>query len=346
MGWWSRRSRRGTSGTPPVLATLTSHPQEVALGVHACTHEVESQGRSRPCWSFFTRGLLHYGQAELVLAYVPSGSERLEDVSPHILRFLEIMRELASKGQTVGIGASTSFRSPTAVLGATGVLYLPLPPEGPAELPDPYLCAVPLFGPEADAVVRLGHPRIAGRIGLHFRTFPCAWWWPAGRGVVAAFPGDEASILWQTPHGSLRGLYARVDGGPRHEDRRRLLLRVDRPGRETLRTVLARATDRVVGFLVPGLDPDADSLMVWIPGDPVPTAIARGAFPGLRTGLCFVGLGFPADRDEWAQIEDGAVALLTAPSWSRLRHAVEQGEPTELPMSDGRTLAFECIPEP
>jgi hypothetical protein len=113
--------------------------------------------------------------------------------------------------------------------------------------------------------------------------------------------------------------------------------------RDDLSALLAAAPAEGSFAFVPGIDPHADSLLTWVPGQRTRGAIAPEGSGGQRMGLCFVLVSIPAPRDEWHEMEDGAAVLLTQGSWERFRRALEDGASIDLPMDVGASLSFAWI---
>ena len=339
MAWWKRALGGGGEGRSPGSPQEAARPEYSDGDVHTYVHQFPTSRGHLHCWTFLSRGLRAYGQLEVTCTVAHVSGDHLQGAADPVRHFFSDLRSLAQQGRTIDPGTCTSF-GVGRLLGAKGVAFVEAGELDGIEIGEPHLTAIPLFESEVEAYLGFGPPRVLARLGKHFRHFPFPPWWVPGREVVAALPGDEQSLLGRVPRLRTRYLCARIDGGPQAQLRRNLVFREHPEERASLVASLARLPEATTFALIPRIDPEADSMFVWVPGQADRCAIAPEGSQGQRTGLCGVLVAFPAKEDNWVEHEDGAALWLTNETWSRLRDAIRDGAELELPMMGGKRLTL------
>ncbi|MDY6995830.1 MAG: DUF3480 domain-containing protein [Actinomycetota bacterium] len=293
---------------------------ELVPGVvaHAHPHQLLSIGE---CTSYVTEGMRSYGQAELVMT-VPAGLDPLG--------FLQAIANFAQQRRFVDEGGFTPV-GPPGLFGREqirGVTYQRAWPMEGVPLPEGALAAIPLVGHEMDTAQRFGSLRVLARLGSAFRFFPTAVWCDVERDV--AFGPETQTVL---EHTALAISTARV--AARGDT---LTLSIPRSAQAMFAANLPPAEMPLA--LATLLAPDADSCLVWTPGQQAPSAISLPDTAGACVSGCFMLFVPQQPEDECNMIEDGYSCKLTDDSWQRIRQAFSMGVPFTMPCG-ARTFQLE-----
>ncbi len=283
------------------------------LGPNIVAHAYEHQLGAIACTSYVTHGLRAFGQRELVMTMTRG--------APEPLGLLRAIAGFAQQGRLVDEGGFTEV-GPTGLFGRPqlrGVTYQHARPMDGVPLPDGTLAMIVLVGHEMETAKTYGALRVLARLGRAHTFFPTAMWCEPDR--PPAFPPESATILAGVAHGSVAGMAVVLEG-------ERVVIRVPRAACGTFAT-LPPPEHALAIFTT--LAPDADSCLVWSPGQTEAAGIAEPGATGARTSGCFVLFVPQQDADAANVFEDGVVCMLTDASWARVRHALATGAPLALP---------------
>lgn len=306
------------------------------------THDLPRPDDPLPCTTFVSERLIALGQKEML--FTLSRGATADEADPQefaddVVRFLRRAHYLASEGRRVDVGDISEFGLTGGPDRVRGVCYLTPEWMTGVAVPLSALALIPLVGDEVDAVKVFGFTRVMARLGAHYRYFPCPPWWERNRPVIAVHEEDVDSVLGKCRRWSFAGVCARLQG-------RCVVLRVPAGSRDALARTLAEAQPDAVPALTLELDPEADGLLVWTPGQPQRSATTPPGSRAERLSLCFLAFAPGQAQDYVSMREDGAVAVLTSTSWTRLLAAVSNAEPVTIdPTADGYALTIEPIPD-
>jgi hypothetical protein len=281
-----------------------------------------------------SEGLREHGQREIVFSLVRPPGTGVEDAAREPLQLLAAIARLAREGRLVDEGGCTEV-GPAGLFGhpaLRGVVYQAARPLDGVDVPGGALAAVALVAPEMDTARRFGALRVLARLGRAHRFFPTAVWCDPGR--APAMAAEAGSVLERVASAQVPGVSVVTS-----EDR--VTLRVARSAQETLARGLATLPAEVPLALLTSLDPDADGCLVWSPGQNAPEAISAPGGRGARLSGCFALFASQQAADAVNPFEDGFAILLTAASWARVRQALAQGRPLEIPGS--RSFGVEWV---
>ena len=327
MSWLDRLFGKKTAPVEPWSFPYRIDGLADSLALTVYEHEIASPGRSIPCWTFVSDGLLGHGQKELVLTAARTRGEHPEGFARDVAGFVTAVHRMAGQGQLVDVGDLTLFGG-LGPGGAQGVAYIrPQALEG-VETPLSALAVIPLMGAEAQLARDFGLTRVMARLAEHYRFYPCPVWWERGRSAIAAVLGDDTSLLAQMVRVHVRGVSARMEGS-------NVRLSVHPAARELLQRTLAEAPRDMAFALLIGPDDEADGMFVWWPGaDQLAAATPEGS-RGERLSLAFVGFAVGVNEIGGRVTEDGAALMFTAQAWQALGAALAAGEPLTLPPTVG-----------
>ena len=284
---------------------------ELAAGVvvHAYPHALGDVA----CTSYVTTGLRAFGQRELVMTMTRGG--------PEPVPLLRAIAGFAEQGTLVDDGGRTEV-GPNGLFGRPelrGVVYQHAWPMDGVPVPPDALAMIMLVGHEMQTATDYGALRVLARLGRAHRFFPTAVWCDVTRGPL--FPPESGTVLENVARGSVNGLAVVVEGDD-------IVLRAPR---SALTTFANLPPPDLALALLTTIAPDADSCLVWTPGQRAPEAIAFPGSTGRRTSGCFVAFVPQQDADAANVFEDGVVCMLTDASWARVRQALATGTPLTIP---------------
>jgi hypothetical protein len=276
------------------------------------------------CWLYSTDGFRTLGRAEMVLSVLRRPGEDVSSLPEDpIALFARIFRQAAL---SVFEGGQTTVDAET-FLGRTdirAVIYTRLDPLRSSLLQPSALLVVPLTGNELEAAQRFGTLRVLGLLGAHHRLFPWPGFFDRDRPDLASPRGEGDTLLSQARVVQIRGVRVAAElpaSASPHIGDGTLLVSLPAASRKALEAALA---DKGVVALAAELDPEADALAVYRPGQNAPFALRAGEAPVSRMAGSFVAfLSGPQDRAKL--IEDGFVVELTKASRRELDLALREG---------------------
>jgi hypothetical protein len=316
---------------PEVTLDPGAFPAEVelvpaALWAQVHLHRIETQSGPLFCWSYVTKGLTAFGQAEIVLtvAIVPGAHPGCFPTDP--LRFAVTLHDLAAQGRTVEVGGLTELGG-AGFMGRNGIVYARAQPMEGVPLPAGALAMIPITAEELAVLKVGGHTRVLSALGKAYRHYPFPPWLDRRRGSVIGPQRTTGTILEQVPHLPVPGS-ARMESG-------NVLLRLRPAATPLLARTLAGLPPNAGFALTLEVDPAADGCLTWEAGQTAPAAITPPGSRGERLSGCFVLL-VPEQPADGAQLhEDGFGVFLTNASAAALRRALSAGAPLALPARGG-----------
>ncbi len=287
-----------------------------------------------PCFSYVTRGLTAFGQAELVFTLRRALQNHLEGAPQEPLDLLRTIAGLAQQGRLVSEGGITEV-GPRGLFGRPqlrGLVYQRAWPMDGVELPEGCLAAICIVGHEMDTVKHFGSLRVLARLGAANRFFPTTPWCDPDRAPLMA--PEQNSILDGVRSGQFSGVSVVMES-------ERVAMRLPR----TKQLPELPPPEVPLAFLTT-LDARADACLVWSPGQQAHEAISPQGSLGARVSGCFVMFVPQQERDYVNVFEDGFVSLLTDRSWAQIRHALATRAPVSIPDMGGKRLAIEWFGPP
>jgi hypothetical protein len=323
MSWWKR------SPKPQPESAETSYPQRIPLvpeelDVYIHRHELPVQSERLPCWTYVTEGLSGAGQAEISMTVLRAGGE---EPPRDPLRFFESVHALARQGKIVQAGHVSRFAGDEGPFGRQ-IAYIRQLPLAGIELPVGALMAISVTAEELEAVLAFGILRVMARLGRQATYYPCPPWIDRARTGLSFARTASETLLSRVPRLFCPGMRVMQIG-------KRLNLRLSPAVRPFLTTHLASlAEDAPIAFLA-DLDPAADGLFVWQPGQSTAEAIAPAGSRGERVCCCFIVFAPIEGGGGGGTREDGATCLVTVEEWRALRRVLCEGGTTDVHVADG-----------
>lgn len=304
---WARRLARD-----PAALSVTEELVPGKLQAAVFSHTLPVGPDRLPCLTYISHGLAAHGQKELVLtALRPEGTP-----APRApLELFRLVLPLAEQGRAVDAGGFTQFQ-PGQFMGFTGLTYVDARATDAFAVPSAALAAVALHATELEVAKSHGGLRMAARLGLQARVFPCPLWLDRARPALPVDALLRESVLGGLPRARISGATASLEDG-------RVVLRVLRGAAGLLRQMLEQTPEATVALLL-GCDPRADGCFVWEPGSE-PRAITPPGSAGKRLAGCFLAVGGNPDGDAVSVYEDGFAAALGERQLGALKAAAADG---------------------
>jgi hypothetical protein len=231
------------------------------------------------------------------------------------------------------------------------------------DLPAAALAVILLTEEESQAIQRVGSYRVLTLLGQAYRYYPCPPWAERQRpGVITyrdaqesiltkitCLPGAAATVRWQIdraanpyvrlPSGDLLSESGKVQGEG-------LTLRIEAGSLDYVREALRRLPAGAPFAVLTRPDPRADARLVWKPGqDRMEAIIPPGSSATCYTGG-FIAFLSSAELAGGGQVfEDGFVQYLNEAAGTRVREALQRGQPFAAPAAGaGLSFSLEWIP--
>jgi hypothetical protein len=343
-GAWGRASRRAgafrigvvllllssssIAGAAPVTMIAEEPVVPGGVVVRIYGHAIETQRGPLDAWTFVSDGLRTFGQKELVFTVKRAPGEKDGDYPRDLLAFYRTVDALARRGRVVDVGGESRTR-PTSrgFLGRPEfhcILYTPYQPLDGIPIAGPSITALIVTCNEADAT-QFGLTRVMARLGAAERFYPTTPWADRERPELIGPDEDAGSVLAKMP----LARFARA--GVRRERSGKVVLTLGTAYAEVMRRFFGRMTERSAFALLVTVDPSADACLVWSPGQKEAIAISPPGSTGSRVAANFVAFAPGVDRDQVTVLEDGIAVASTAPTWNKLKSALESGTALSLP---------------
>lgn len=297
---------------------------ELAKGyrVSIFSHDVASQFGPIACYSYLTDGLLRSGQREMILTV----SHDPEEVDPPTLplQFFATINELAKEGRVVDVGDYSDFGRVGVMGNFKGVLYEQS--EAFASVPSSRdaLAVILATEDELEVAKRCGISRILVRLGDAYRYFPFPPWSDRIRNSVVSQDFWRQSILGKNlPRLHGQGTTVRREG-------ERVIMRSTPRVALSADEMLSKLPPNTPIGLLANLDPEADGMLVWHPGQREPAAIVPPGSKGERLGGCFIIIVGEYWTNESELFEDGFTMKLTNTSFAEVIEAIRFGRPASI----------------
>ncbi|APR82809.1 Hypothetical protein A7982_08158 [Minicystis rosea] len=295
-----------------------------------------------PCWTYMSEGLVAEGQHEIAFSVKREPGEA-EDAYPRtLLELYATIHGFAQQKQIVHEGGMTRInRSRPGMLrdDLHGILYTPPQLLDGVKATGPFLTGIFVTGPEQDAIDRFGHARFMALLGKRYRFYPTTPWLDRKRPELTRPEKMASSVLAKAGRMQVGHAYVRREttsgGGAK------VVFTLQRKAGQRLTEAFGELGAAQIGMaLYVDVDPEADALLLWEPGQMEAAGIAKPGATGARLAGGFLLLATGTEEDGAKPIEDGFGLLLTERTWAAVRAAIAEGRPIQVPPT-GSMLPFE-----
>lgn len=305
-------------------------PGHLSVTVHS--HDVSARDGLVSCWSFVSEGFAPLGHPELVFTVrralhdardaVPTEAIKLFTAVWHRVHSLE--GAVLQSGDVLAIQPGT-FLGRDDVRGIGVIDAIPL---DDLPLDSRHKTLIALVGEELEVARDFGLSRIIARLGQDEGMFPSAPWFDRARKSVARNDRSDRTIL-----GRCMRVTARAGSATVEQDR--IVFELPTSAAVALREPIGALPDDTALVVIVPIDPRADGLLVWRPGDREVTAIGPANSIGAKVSGNFIALVPNQPQDGSNPLEDGFAVRMTSESWARVRRAIASAEAIDLPATDG-----------
>jgi hypothetical protein len=297
---------------------------ELAKGyrVSIFSHDIASQFGPIACYSYLTDGLLASGQREMILTVSHDPAEVDPPTLP--LQFFANINQLAMEGRLVDVGGYSEFGRVGFMGNFRGVLYEQSQAFADVPSSQDALAVILATEDELEVAKRCGSSRILVRLGDAYRYFPFPPWSDRTRSSVVTQDFWRQSILGKN--------LPRLGGGGttvRREGERVIMRSTPRVALTADQMLSNLPRNTPIGVLA-RLDPEADGMLVWQPGQRAPAAIVPNGSKGERLGGCFIIIVGESPTNESERFEDGFTMKLTNISFATAIEAIRFGRPVSI----------------
>lgn len=259
-----------------------------------------------------------------------------------LFRWYATIHAYAARKQLVREGDTTQLnRARPGLLrdDLHGVLYTRGQPLDGVPVSGAFLTAILLTGPETDAALQFGHVQVMARLGKRYRFFPTAPWLDRRRPEITRPEALASSLLTRTARRRLPGAWVRQQSAPDAP------ATLGGPGAKVVLTLTRTAGGQLIEAvrkvgptsaltLLVDLDPEADAILVWEPGETTRDAIARPGGTGARIAGNSLMIAPGVDANGARGGEGGFALLLTKQTWDEVLSAIERRRPIEVSGSE------------
>jgi len=318
-------------------------PGKLTVKVFAGT--VPGKSGPLPVWTYATDGLRATGQKELLLTILRGRDERPDQFPTDPFAIFAALYPLAAGGKLTGDGGHARFGG-APFLGrtdVTGILYTRPDPLRSAAAQADGLLLVPLTESELQVASKLGHLRMLGILGAHYGQYPWPVFFDRARPSLVPDPEEWHSILSMMVlvripgvrvAASMAGSGAEWVGGGNLE------VSLPRTRQDEIADAVLAHGDSSVALLAE-LDPAANGLAIYRPGQNGPTAIKAGTNAVSRVSGNFVSfISGSAVSDSARLYEDGFAVSLTSDSRRALADALRTGQDLDRPGRGGMSFSL------
>jgi hypothetical protein len=315
------------------------------LWVEIFSHVLASEEGPVPCWTYVSDGLWKLGQKELVFTLKREPGEEEAAFPRELLGFYSTAHRLAAEEQIVDIGGFTEIADSSPVLlgrsDFRGVLYTPPQELEGISIDAPFLTSLIVTRDEMRLARDCGVLRVMSQLGRQYRFYPVPPWADRARRCLPVNALTTGSLLHKMPR-------ARIPGGSLglEQARGRLVLTLLPGALSILKEVLEDPQADHPMALITDLDPAADALLAWSPGQKQPEAISMPGATGARVAGSFLLIAGGHDHDEGQLFEDGFSLLFTEATFRRVKEAILGEKPASAEVSGHfKSFAVAYAPE-
>lgn len=339
------------AATPPVVPLLPTHLDITGtedakllstvdvssdLKVKIYQHTLKLTARKPEAWSFVTEGLKKAGQQEMVLTVLKRSGEA-NDAYPKLpVQLFTQIGQLAKDNKIVSEGGYTEFKNQGFLAPQfKGLLYTPVSSAQGVPLPEDCIAVVPVTEDEMTVYQSAGPSRVMARLGRDARFFPFPSW--CDRDRASSFTPAEITEMQEDP--VFKSAKAQTFNLTAMQDNDKLSLRLTQKTSAMLLDLLNQLPTDTALRLALGVDPRADSLLVWeSKANNNRSMIAPEGSPYHKIGITFIALLPGLKQNEILTGTDGCALMITADDFARFKKALENKDKFALPMIKGSAL--------
>lgn len=319
MSWWHNPGLPGISVDPASVrfpVELELIPELVLASVDLVQFQIGQ--RAVDCWTYQTKGLIQFGQKELILAVKQPQGQAIGNFPAAPLDFFKNVCQYVLKGEYLEAGSITTFGDSGFLSGRFKALGYVQPPATAQQTMQPDgLWALLMTKNEMEAARLGGLSRVVALLGKNDLHFPCPLWNDLER--EDSVSNRMLEVMLESPITEFPRMTLHAAAVSRMGNVLEVVIPISKS--ESFNTLYELDEEMPVAILT-GIDATADGFLVWQPDQKHPLAITAPGFPGDRLGgayICFV----PDQTDDVGLIsDDGFAYSLRTSTWREVRKAL------------------------
>lgn len=312
----------------PITANL-----EDSLKVDIHLHEFYLGDRDRFCWTYMTRGMDRYGQAEMALSLLVKDKADKEKFPKTPVKMFELLAKRAADGRLVNIGDSTRLGK-SGIFGFPGLFYAPAIqyPDLPAL--DKHLALILVHQDEYDFARRYGVTRFLSRLGKYCSSFPYPTWNTEVRPSLIE-NANESSVLTGT-----RAVDATRSQVQQLDDAVQFRLHPNDAAATLTALESAAASEPVI--IKTAYSTQCDATLYWQTDQPEPGAYAAPESASNAIGGSFIAFEKSAASASRI-VEDGYSVCLGPTQWQTVLSAINNRQGAAFSLDNGQRFVLTPI---
>lgn len=328
-----------SSGDPVTFPYIHTTP-EGDLTIIVRSLNLNRMDKTFPCWLYETKGLMAFGQKELVFILKREPGESEENFPRDPLWLFPNILQLAREGWLVDSGEISWFRTDAkSFCGSYFLLYSFLPHHlrelsSPIPATDRLLCHL-LHEDEGESVKAWGGHRMLSQLGQAALYYPFPDWNDRNRKTLSVGADISHSLLIKMPQLRLSQATTYLEG---HLDNKNALvtLRVPATALEPLQVALGKMPELPSLAIVTGWEQSATGCFVWRAGQKGVSAIAPPGGGDARVNGNFIILTVEDEVNAIRFHEDGFVVILSPANLERVVQSLRDATPITLTLEGNR----------
>lgn len=326
------------SGDPIPFSYIHTTPEgDLTITVHSLN--LNRMDKTLPCWLYETKGLMAFGQKELVFILKRESGEPEGTFPKDPILFFTYVLQLAKEGKIVDSYGITQLNAKgNTVCGKYFLLYSFLPYRIRAlqtSTADVLLCHL-LHDGEGEAVKVWGGNRILSRLGHAAMYYPFPEWNDRTRKPLPVREEIPLSLLTKVTKLRLTQATTYFEESETANDGL-VTLRVPVAALPRIRSLINDMTEPQAFAIITGWETSATGCFVWWAGQKEAFAIIPPDGGNARISGNFVLLSLSFDGiDHVHRNEDGFLLLLTPPSYERVMQSIRDAKEITLSAQGNR----------
>ncbi len=314
----------GSKGQYPIKLGIV--PNQLAVSIYL--HHLSVGGKSVPCWSYVSDGLISLKQKEIVFTLQTQEGEDTAKFPTQPLQLFLLLYKYATQkpinaGDVIKLGDKGLYGFPA--LACT----FPLADIPSAPFTRPTLSAILLTKDEYLTAHTYGLTRVISRLGFEQKRYPCLAANTRGRKSINWQPLVQKTQLKNVPRTPLKQASVYMFGGDQ------VVLNLPVAARTALANGLKKhPANKSLCFLLQ-LQPKHEGCLVWFPESDTTEMHMKANASGESIAGSFILLEPASASDGAAIVEDGFEMQFTPPNWQQFVNAIAAGQFLHIHGTDG-----------
>lgn len=315
----------GSKGHYPIKLGIIANK----LAVSIYLHNMVVAGKSVPCWSYVSDGLISLKQKETIFTLQARDGEDTRQFPTQPLQLFVLIYKSAAQQKLVSAGD-------VLPLGEKGLYSFPamalVPPV--VDIPNvtfsrPMLSVILLTKEELVVAQSFGLTRVISRLGYEQKRFPCHGANARGRRSVNWQAVVQKSVIKNVPRTPVKQASVYLFGGDQ------VVLNLPAALRMAMGNAFKKHPPNKPISLLMALNPSHEGCLVWLADSGATEMHMKPAATGESIDGSFILLEPGQMNDGAAILEDGFSMQFTPPNWALFVNAIAAGQYCHISGNDG-----------